>query len=83
MPARRRSPAARCCWERRLEHLGAVGAYPEEAGVDIVERPRAVCTCAGWTGCRAADVMTGPFPGFPTDMQAQFMALMAWPTVRR
>jgi UDP-N-acetylglucosamine 1-carboxyvinyltransferase len=26
---------------------------------------------------RAVDVQTLPFPGFPTDMQAQFMALMA------
>jgi len=26
---------------------------------------------------RAADVTTAPFPGFPTDLQAQYMALMA------
>jgi UDP-N-acetylglucosamine 1-carboxyvinyltransferase len=25
---------------------------------------------------KSVDVMTGPFPGFPTDLQAQFMALM-------
>jgi UDP-N-acetylglucosamine 1-carboxyvinyltransferase len=29
----------------------------------------------GWTS--AVDVITDPYPGFPTDMQAQFMALMA------
>ena len=28
-------------------------------------------------GLHGADVMTEPYPGFPTDMQAQFMALMA------
>jgi UDP-N-acetylglucosamine 1-carboxyvinyltransferase len=27
-------------------------------------------------GLRGVDVMTEPFPGFPTDMQAQFMTLM-------
>ena len=26
--------------------------------------------------CTGVDVMTEPFPGFPTDLQAQFMALM-------
>jgi len=28
-------------------------------------------------GLRGVDAMTEPYPGFPTDMQAQFMALMA------
>ena len=28
-------------------------------------------------GLHGADVMTEPYPGFPTDMQAQFMALMS------
>lgn len=27
--------------------------------------------------CRSVDVMTEPYPGYPTDLQAQFMALMA------
>jgi UDP-N-acetylglucosamine 1-carboxyvinyltransferase len=28
-------------------------------------------------GINPIDIQTGPFPGFPTDMQAQFMALLA------
>ncbi len=31
----------------------------------------------GVEGLRSADIKTKPFPGFPTDMQAQLMALMA------
>jgi UDP-N-acetylglucosamine 1-carboxyvinyltransferase len=32
-----------------------------------------VLPCDGW---RAVDISTAPYPGFPTDLQAQFMALM-------
>ena len=29
-----------------------------------------------WESCEAVDISTLPYPGFPTDLQAQFMALM-------
>ena len=32
-----------------------------------------VLPCDGW---RAHDITTAPYPGFPTDLQAQYMALM-------
>jgi len=32
--------------------------------------------CVGPVRPRAADIITSPFPGFPTDMQAQMMALL-------
>jgi UDP-N-acetylglucosamine 1-carboxyvinyltransferase len=32
--------------------------------------------CVGPARPRAADVVTSPYPGFPTDMQAQLMALL-------
>jgi UDP-N-acetylglucosamine 1-carboxyvinyltransferase len=59
----------------RLEHLGAVVRILREAGVEIAETEGglAVRRLNGLTG---VDVMTEPYPGFPTDMQAQFMALM-------
>jgi UDP-N-acetylglucosamine 1-carboxyvinyltransferase len=60
----------------RLEHLGAVVRTLREAGVDIAEEPRGLHV-RRLDGLRGADVMTEPYPGFPTDMQAQFMALMA------
>ncbi len=40
-------------------------------------RSRAALHVRRLNGLHGADVMTEPYPGFPTDMQAQFMALMA------
>jgi UDP-N-acetylglucosamine 1-carboxyvinyltransferase len=59
----------------RLEHLGSVARVLREAGVDVAETHTGL-TVARLNGLRGADVMTEPFPGFATDMQAQFMALM-------
>ena len=60
----------------RLEHLGATVRTLREAGVEIVEQPDGL-QVRRLNGLHGADVMTEPYPGFPTDMQAQFMALMA------
>ena len=60
----------------RLEHLGATVRCLREAGVEIIEQPRGLHV-RRLNGLHGADVMTEPYPGFPTDMQAQFMALMA------
>jgi UDP-N-acetylglucosamine 1-carboxyvinyltransferase len=48
----------------------------EEAGVTIVSDNRGVRVARNGAGIDAVDVTTEPFPGFPTDLQAQFMALM-------
>jgi UDP-N-acetylglucosamine 1-carboxyvinyltransferase len=57
------------------DHLGAVIAKLEEAGANIdVLGPSAVRVRSdGRLG--AADISTEEYPGFPTDMQAQYMAL--------
>jgi UDP-N-acetylglucosamine 1-carboxyvinyltransferase len=56
-------------------HLGAVMAKLREAGASIdVVAPDAVRVRAG-EKLRAADISTEEYPGFPTDMQAQYMAL--------
>jgi UDP-N-acetylglucosamine 1-carboxyvinyltransferase len=60
----------------RLDHLGAVVRILADAGVEITERDGGV-SVRRVNGLHGADVMTEPYPGFPTDMQAQFMALMA------
>jgi UDP-N-acetylglucosamine 1-carboxyvinyltransferase len=60
----------------RLDHLGATIRILREAGVEIDERPGGL-RVRRLNGLHGADVMTEPYPGFPTDMQAQFMALMA------
>jgi UDP-N-acetylglucosamine 1-carboxyvinyltransferase len=60
----------------RMDHLGATVRILREAGVEINENPGGLCV-RRLNGLHGADVMTEPYPGFPTDMQAQFMALMA------
>ena len=56
-------------------HLGAVIAKLRECGVGVdVLGPDAV-RVHGNGRLRAADISTEEYPGFPTDMQAQYMAL--------
>lgn len=59
----------------RMVDLGAVVRVMREAGVDVAEELGGL-RVSRRNGLRGADVMTEPFPGFATDMQAQFMALM-------
>lgn len=59
----------------RAEDLGAVLTSLSEAGVMITEAPDGFRVTRA-NGLHGTDVTTEPFPGFPTDMQAQFMALM-------
>jgi UDP-N-acetylglucosamine 1-carboxyvinyltransferase len=59
----------------RLAHLGAVMRILHDTGVEVSERDDGL-TVKRMNGLHGVDVMTEPYPGFPTDMQAQFMALM-------
>ena len=59
-----------------MAHLRAVGAKLAEAGVLIEETPEGVRIRRG-SELRAVNIITAPYPGFPTDMQAQFMSLMS------
>jgi len=45
-------------------------------GTDIEETNSGLRVRRNGAGVVAADIVTDPFPGFPTDLQAQFMALM-------
>jgi len=61
-----------------FEHMKPLVAKLKEAGVIIeedVDQIR-VNASSGLQSLRSVDVKTLPYPGFPTDMQAQFMALM-------
>ena len=62
--------------DARLEHLAAVGRTLAESGVDLSETEAGMRVVRRNALC-GTDMMTEPYPGFPTDMQAQFMALMA------
>ncbi|HQT85141.1 MULTISPECIES: UDP-N-acetylglucosamine 1-carboxyvinyltransferase [Acidiphilium] len=60
----------------RPDDLGAVLATLGQAGVDISTTPDGL-KVSRRNGLHGTDAMTEPFPGFATDMQAQFMTLMA------
>ena len=60
----------------RLDHLGATVRSLREAGVDVAEQPGGLMV-QRLNGLHGVDVMTETYPGFPTDMQAQFMVLMS------
>lgn len=57
------------------EHLMALMAKMREMGVEITEEGNGIRVRAN-DPLKAVDVKTMPYPGFPTDMQAQMMALM-------
>ena len=58
------------------EHLKPVVAKLQEAGAEIEEDIAGIRVRANGR-MKAIDLKTMPYPGFPTDMQAQFMALLA------
>jgi len=47
-----------------------------QSGVEISQEETGIRVRRNGNGIRAVDVTTEPFPGFPTDLQAQFMGLM-------
>jgi len=58
----------------RLEHLDAVIAKLRAAGVSVTSERNGIRVRGGGE-IKPVDVTTQPHPGFPTDMQAQFMVL--------
>jgi UDP-N-acetylglucosamine 1-carboxyvinyltransferase len=57
------------------DHLGAVIAKLEECGVRVDQLGPDAVRVRSDGHLRAADISTEEYPGFPTDMQAQYMAL--------
>jgi UDP-N-acetylglucosamine 1-carboxyvinyltransferase len=60
----------------RAEHIQALLSKLVEAGVEVTPTPDGVQIRRGPERLRSVDVVTDPYPGFATDLQAQFMALM-------
>jgi UDP-N-acetylglucosamine 1-carboxyvinyltransferase len=56
-------------------HLGALIAKLEECGVKLDVGKDCIRVRSGAGELKAADISTEEYPGFPTDMQAQYMAL--------
>ena len=59
----------------KLEHLIALADKLNEAGVTVAKVPNGLRVKVG-RKLKPTDVTTLPYPGFATDMQAQFMSLM-------
>lgn len=57
------------------EHLKPVVAKLKEAGVTVEEDIDGIRVISTGKNLKAVDIKTLPYPGFPTDMQAQFMAM--------
>ncbi len=60
----------------RPDHLGALLDKLRGAGVDCAAGPEGSIRVRAPSGLKAVDVTTQEFPGFATDLQAQWMALM-------
>jgi UDP-N-acetylglucosamine 1-carboxyvinyltransferase len=61
----------------RLDLIESVAAILRQSGVDIMEVDNGIRVRRASDGLKGVDIMTEPFPGFPTDMQAQMMVLMS------
>ncbi|MFQ6093938.1 MAG: UDP-N-acetylglucosamine 1-carboxyvinyltransferase [bacterium] len=58
------------------EHVSAFTAKLMETGVQIEERKSSI-TVKALEGAKPVEVTTTPYPGFPTDLQAQMMAVLS------
>ena len=59
------------------EHNRPLLSKMQEMGVEVTEEDEGIRVCSDVSKLKAVSVKTLPYPGFPTDMQAQFTALMA------
>ncbi|SFO11970.1 UDP-N-acetylglucosamine 1-carboxyvinyltransferase [Roseovarius lutimaris] len=60
----------------RIDLVGAFCEKLDAAGVSVEETAKGLKVSHKNGRVKAVDVVTEPFPGFPTDLQAQMMALM-------
>lgn len=60
-----------------VEHVKTISEKLQESGMDIQKQAHQL-DARGNDHVKSVDITTMPFPGFPTDMQAQFMALMCF-----
>ena len=58
------------------ENIAALISLLEKSGAIVTDTPRGLKVAMNAMRPQAVDVTTAPYPGFPTDLQAQIMALM-------
>ncbi len=64
------------CLGGKLELVGAFVERLDAAGIEVTETELGLKVKRRGDRVRAVDVTTEPFPGFPTDLQAQMMAML-------
>jgi UDP-N-acetylglucosamine 1-carboxyvinyltransferase len=60
----------------RIDLVAAFCEKLDQAGISVSQTPRGLKVARRNGRIRAVNVVTEPFPGFPTDLQAQMMALL-------
>jgi len=68
------------CLGGRLDLVGSFAEKLDAAGVDVTETPEGLKVKRRSERAKAVDVTTEVFPGFPTDLQAQMMAMLCTAT---
>lgn len=68
------------CLGGRIELLEAFCEKLDEAGISVEQTARGLKVKRSNAGIKGINVTTEPFPGFPTDLQAQMMALLCTAT---
>ena len=58
------------------EHVSALVSKLQQAGVDVTQPDASTLRVRGTGSLRSVDMTTEEYPGFATDLQAQYMALM-------
>ncbi|HTP33091.1 MAG TPA: UDP-N-acetylglucosamine 1-carboxyvinyltransferase [Candidatus Acidoferrales bacterium] len=58
------------------QHVDALVSKLQQAGVEVTQTDASTLRVRGGNRLRSVDVTTEEFPGFATDLQAQYMALM-------
>ena len=64
------------CLGGRLDLVGSFVEKLDAAGVDVTETPDGLKVKRRTDRAKAVDITTEVFPGFPTDLQAQMMAML-------
>ena len=60
----------------RADDLSAALGLLSQAGMEVEQEAQDIIVHRNGDRLRGVDIMTEPYPGFPTDLQAQFMAML-------
>jgi len=60
------------------KHMESVISLLRKSNIDILEEKDSIIITSNGLDIKACDMETHEYPGFPTDLQAQWMLLMSW-----